>query len=315
MRPDWARAPFYGQVKAFARSPAFDAWSTGVLIVNTLAVLVESYYDLADTLTPAGEEAFAVIEVGFSFVYMGMLCAALFVTPLDEYFLSAANKFDATVTIVLFAVALFWALPGTHVSRHTLHLLTILRLTRLLTSLNHVGRFKLIVSSIVRMVPASVGVIGILYCAGAAWSALGVQLLGGLIYEGNPALEDTDYLDAGYDVLNFNDFSMGFMSLFTYIVAGPFHEFIEAAEAVALPGTGYVFFISFYIVGTLIIFNVFSAFVIDAFLSQWEDSRALAEDTEDDTLDQSNVAEGFRIVARRPANKDDVYKAMFLEDD
>ena len=66
---------------AFARSPAFDAWSTGVLIVNTLAVpasatsnrppltssqvLVESYYDLADTLTPAGEEAWSVQEISW----------------------------------------------------------------------------------------------------------------------------------------------------------------------------------------------------------------------------------------------------------
>ena len=30
--------------------------------------------------------------------------------------------------------------------------------------------------------------------------------------------EDTDYLDAGYDVLNFNDFSMGFMSAFRRVL-------------------------------------------------------------------------------------------------
>ena len=46
------------------------------------------------------------------------------------------------------------------------------------------------------------GVVGALYCAGAVWSALGVQLFGGLVYDGNPDLEDTDYLDSHYDVRN-----------------------------------------------------------------------------------------------------------------
>lgn len=95
------------------------------------------------------------------------------------------------------------------------------------------------------MLPASVGIIGILYAAGAAWATLGVQLYGGLIYDGNEALEDTDYLDAKYDVLNCNDYAMSFISLFAFVTAGPFHEMIEAAEAVtSFPGLGYVYYIS-----------------------------------------------------------------------
>ena len=100
---------------------------------------------------------------------------------------------------MLFLTALVWAAPGVHVSRETLHHLTILRLCRLVTRLRDVERFQLIVRCVAMIVPASIGVVGILYCAGAVWSALGVQLFGGLVYDGNPDLEGTDYLDSHYD--------------------------------------------------------------------------------------------------------------------
>ena len=77
---------------------------------------------------------------------------------------------------------------------------------------------------------------------------LGVQLFGGTVYDGNPALEGTDYMEEGYDILNNNDYAMAFMSLFTFITAGPYHEFIEAAEA-AIPVVGYLYHVSFYVRG------------------------------------------------------------------
>ena len=149
--------------------------------------------------------------------------------PWDEFWLSPANRFDCVVTVVLFAAAVFWAVPYITVSRATLHHLTILRLMRLLTFLTKIQRFKLIAGCIYRIVPASAGVVGLLFVAGSVWSALGVQCFGGLVYDGNPALAGSDYLDSNYDVLNFNDFAMGFMALFADITAGPFHECVPGA--------------------------------------------------------------------------------------
>ena len=60
-------------------------------------------------------------------------------------------------------------------------------------------------------------------------------------------------MEEGYDILNNNDYAMAFMSLFTFITAGPYHEFIEAAEAaiplVRLPLRQ----CAFYITGILIV--------------------------------------------------------------
>ena len=108
-----------------------------------------------------------------------------------------------------------------------------------------------------------------------------------------------------------------FLPLFAMVTSGgPYTEFVEALNDVSgARGAGYYFFVSFYVVGVLIFFNVFSAFVIDAFLSQYTEARALAHDDEADTLDQSCVEEGYRIVATRRSAQNDVYRAMFLEDD
>ena len=111
---------------------------------------------------------------------------------------------------------------------------------------------------------------------GVALERRGVQLYGGKVYEDNPRLAETTYVDAHYDVLNFNDFANGYVPLFAMIATGgPFTEFIEMSYAVtSIAGLGCIYFVSFYVVGCLVAVNVFSAFVIDAFLSQYEEGRA-----------------------------------------
>ena len=187
-------------------------------------------------------------ECVFSLLYMGLLLAELLVKPFDEYWLSKTNRFDFIATIILFVAATVWVLPFVHISRDTLHYLTILRLARLVLMLLKLPSYELLGICLMKMLPASVGVMGIMYVAGGLWSTLGVQLFGGTVYDGNPALEGTDYMEEGYDILNNNDYAMAFMSLFTFITAGPYHEFIEAAEA-AIPVVGYLYHVSFYVRG------------------------------------------------------------------
>ena len=70
------------------------------------------------------------------------------------------------------------------------------------------------------------------------------------------------------------------------------------------------------VVGILIVKEgLIVAFIVDAFLSQFEDNRALCEDENIASLDQSRAGEGFRIIASKRGTKDDIYRAMFLEDD
>ena len=98
--------------------------------------------DLTDTLSSGGEEAFAAVEVLFSIGYMALLSAQLLVVPFDEFWLSLRNRFDFVVTVLLFATAIVWVWPTVHVSRDTLHRLTILRLLRLVSKLELLPRYR-----------------------------------------------------------------------------------------------------------------------------------------------------------------------------
>ena len=76
------------------------------------------------------------------------------------------------------------------------------------------------------------------------------------------------------------------MSLFTFITAGPYHEFIEAVEASAIE-----------------------------FQTSTPSTRRTHLLCAHRRMDQSRAGEGFRIIASKRSSKDDIYRAMFLEDD
>lgn len=92
-----------------------------------------------------------------------------------------------------------------------------------------------------------------------------------------------------------------------------YDELVEGLDqASSFDGAGVVFYFSWYFVGCLILANAFSAFIIDAFLSQFTNQDTIDEEIH--SLDQSLAGENYRIVATRGSNTDDVYKAMFLEE-
>ena len=78
-RSQFAAGPFYSSVKRFVASPALAVTTSTLLVVNAVVVFAESYYDLTNTLTPSGEERFAMAECVFSLLYMGLLLAELLV--------------------------------------------------------------------------------------------------------------------------------------------------------------------------------------------------------------------------------------------
>jgi len=321
--PDWCRrhAATYDALKRYVvDSPQrLDRVVTAVLVINSALVLLESWFDLNNSDTPLGDLAFSYVEFLFSSFYAAALALELFVTPFDQFWLSNVNRFDFFVTVLLFLTALFWILPFVAVSSEVMHYLLILRLLRLVLLLTSMERFRILGAAIGRIVPASVGVLGVLFASASLWSTIGVQAFGGLLYDGNPALDDADdFLDAHFAILNVNDFAMGFYPLFAMIIAGgPFPELVAAFDKVAaFHGAGVLFFFSWYVVGVLIMVNVFSAFVIDAFLSQYEDDDEKVEHPDDElsSLDQSFAGEGYKIVAYKASTTDDVYKAMFADD-
>jgi len=112
----------------------------------------------------------------------------------------------------------------------------------------------------------------LLFACVYVYAYLGVILFGGLIYEGNSNLDDTDYRESNYEILNFNDMGLALVSLFVNLTVSFVPEFYAAFTAVlGIPCVSEMFWISFYVVGGLMIFNVYASFIIDLFLQNYED--------------------------------------------
>merc|ERR1719296_192440 len=98
------------------------------------------------------------------------------------------------------------------------------------------------------------------------FSTLSVQLWGGLIYKSNPALEETEFAEKKFWVLNFNDFASAFgvwvvLALREYMDLFP----VAIAQVSGIPGS-WLLFLVFYVVGVSIVFELVKAFTIEAFL-------------------------------------------------
>mmetsp|Transcript_97632 Transcript_97632/g.279235 ORF Transcript_97632/g.279235 Transcript_97632/m.279235 type:complete len:464 (+) Transcript_97632:1339-2730(+) len=323
------RAPVGGWMQD--ASPAFNEWVRGpaafgatnldslinyVLVVNSVLVLMESFQDLGDFQTPMSDNAWATIEFMFSFVYMGELGCKLCCISWKEYWADAGNRMDCSATLILFAVGVLWADPTIYISDETMRYFTILRLLRLVRLLAQVERFAFICTCIWKMMMASKEAIGLLFGILYVYATMGVMLFGGLIYDGNEALspdgEDLDYRDSNYEILNFNDFGLGMVSLFVNLVTAFVPEFYEAFCAVSdFPWLAVVFWVSFYVVGVMVVFNVFASFIIDLFLAVYE--QGSIEEIETEAEQAAEALEGY-VTLGKFKGSDAMYKEMFLED-
>ena len=97
-------------------------------------------------------------------------------------------------------------------------------------------------------------------------------------------------------------------------------QLIEGFAAVTSDAVSGIFFGAYYYVGTLILFNVFAAFIIDAFISQQEkhtkEGGADADVAEDSRSIDAKQAEarGYRVVVRKHPGTSAIYKDMFADE-
>ena len=87
-------------------------------------------------------------------------------------------------------------------------------------------------------------------------------------------LQGTDYLSSGYATLNFNDVESAFVTLFCVLVVNNWFVVVDGFAAVASRDVARVYFLSFYVIGVLLFLNIVVAFILDAFLSEYNKARS-----------------------------------------
>merc|ERR1719265_1594379 len=129
------------------------------------------------------------LDLVFSLSYAGEVFAKLSVWSFAEYWSNTANQFDFWTTWLLLSTCLLQGVLARYAN-----LLRLLRLLRVLKQLKTLKSVQFMIATITQLVITSKDILTLLGVVVFFFTALGVQLWGGLLYDGNSLLEGTEYL-------------------------------------------------------------------------------------------------------------------------
>lgn len=269
--PSCYNSNFSTKVKEVVKSKMFEYVIFGMLLLNLIIVVIETTLDLENN---SGQETWQDIEFVFGWLYVVEMILKIYAFGFYTYWAGGLNKFDFCITwVIVIGETLTFALPNTVPiisNEEWIRYLLIARLLRLIRLLLHVKRYRVIISTFLKLIPRLMPYLAMIFCLMCLYCSLGVQLFGGLVNDYNEILETTDMYENDYLVHNFNDYPTGMVTLFELLVMGNWQIWLESY--VTLTGTWWtsLYFISFYAFAILFLLNLVIAFVLEAFFAEME---------------------------------------------
>uniref|UniRef100_A0ABM5FHA5 Two pore channel protein 2-like n=1 Tax=Pogona vitticeps TaxID=103695 RepID=A0ABM5FHA5_9SAUR len=194
------------------------------------------------------------------------------------------NWFDTLIIIAaLVATVLNTALKSVTVynSQQILDIVFILRVLRLIRIIDSIQRFRVIMNTLVNIIPTMLTFGGLALVVYYMFSIVGMEIFKGKVrfftgnatakealYCGNPALKDTAFARARYCKNNFNDIASSFIVLMELTVVNQWHV-LASGFAHVTHQAAKLYFITFHIVVVIMIINIFIAFILEAFFVEY----------------------------------------------
>lgn len=132
---------------------------------------------------------FGFVEFSFCLVYLAESFLKVSAMSWKSYWSNLGNRFDFVVNLLLTIGCAYVILPVGDNSPELIRYLVCLRCLRLLALLSDIPRFTELVRIFSLLLPASIPLLSLFFISLYVFSVAGVQLFGGIIYEGNPALD------------------------------------------------------------------------------------------------------------------------------
>ncbi|KAJ4729809.1 Two pore calcium channel protein 1 [Melia azedarach] len=282
--PSIYHSPLSEKLKAFVRSPKFGYIISFILIVNLIAVIVETTLDIENS---SGQKVWQDVEFVFGWIYVIEMALKVYSYGFENYWGDGQNRFDFVITwVIVIGETITFASPHelTFLSNgEWIRYLLIARLLRLIRLLMHVQRYRAFVATFLNLIPSLMPYLGTIFCVLCIYCSLGVQIFGGIVNAGNAKLEETDLADDDYLLFNFNDYPNGMVTLFNLLVMGNWQVWMQSYKE--LTGTAWTiaYFVSFYLITILLLLNLVVAFVLEAFFAEMEleSSEKCEEDNKD----------------------------------
>ncbi|KAH6795492.1 hypothetical protein C2S51_036478 [Perilla frutescens var. frutescens] len=259
------------KMKEFIRGPKFNYIVAFVLILNFVAVVIETTLDIENS---SAQDAWQRVEFVFGWIYVLEVILKVYAYGFVNYWRDGQNRFDFVITwvIVIGETATFLSPRGlTFLSNgEWIRYLLIARMLRLIRLLMHVQQYRAFVATFLTLIPSLMPYLGTIFCVLCLYCSLGVQIFGGLVNDGNPNLSKTDLLDSDYLLFNFNDYPNGMVTLFNLLVMGNWQVWMQSYKELTGTAWTYIYFISFYLITVLLLLNLIVAFVLEAFFAEMD---------------------------------------------
>uniref|UniRef100_A0A7N0U384 Ion transport domain-containing protein n=2 Tax=Kalanchoe fedtschenkoi TaxID=63787 RepID=A0A7N0U384_KALFE len=269
--PQFYHSPLSTMLKDFVRSPRFGYIITFVLLLNSVAVVIETTLDIENN---SSQKVWQGVEFTFGWIYVVEMALKVYAMGFENYWMDGQNRFDFVVTCVI-AVGE----TTTFVSPHGLTFLSngewiryllIARMLRLIRILMDIKQYRAFVATFLTLIPSLMPYLGTIFCVLCMYCSLGVQVFGGLVNAGNPQLEGSTLADDDYTLFNFNDYPNGMVTLFNLLVMGNWQDWMQGYKELTGSTWSIAYFISFYLITVLLLLNLVIAFVLEAFFAEME---------------------------------------------
>ncbi|KAL2331703.1 hypothetical protein Fmac_019284 [Flemingia macrophylla] len=264
--------PSSKRLKAFVKSPMFGYLVSLVLILNLVAVIIETTLDIENN---SAQMVWQVVEFIFGWIYVVEMVLKIYSYGFENYWRDGQNRFDFIITVIIaIGETVTFAVPNDNLpfisNGEWIRYLLLARMLRLIRLLMHVKRYRAFVATFLTLIPSLMPYLGIIFCVLCIYCSLGVQIFGGIVNAGNPELEFTDLAENDYLVFNFNDFPNGMVTLFNFLVTATWDEVMTSYKELTGTSWTYLYFISFYVITVLLLLNLIIAFVLEAFFAEMD---------------------------------------------
>ena len=193
------------------------------------------------------------------------------------------NIFDFTVVGAAILISSYEAIVHNPLgSGMALDILMVLRVVRIFRIFHSMPRFRLVINTIGHILPSMATYGGVILIFYYFFAIIGMECFSGKFrytgygndvkiedqYCGNYLLKNTTFYYDHYCSNNFNNILTSFVTLFDLMVVNQWHVITQGHVLVTNKAARFFFF-SFHFLCVLIILNIFTAFVIEAFLLEF----------------------------------------------
>jgi len=304
--------PASEKLKACVRHRYFRYLFDVLILINAFFMVISSNFP-----NPSKEaEFFEKSEWFFIAVFVVELVLKMYTHGPVQFFKVFWNVFDFIVILAALGALIYESelQSSDDTKERTLDFILVLRVLRLVRLMNSLPQFQTTLTTIVNIIPSITTYGAVVFVIFYMYAIIGMEIFSDLItyndndnnsYCGNELLNNTEFAIKGYCKNNFNDLSKSFVLLFELMVVNQWHVLSEGFVKVTNKAAR-LYFISFHLIVVIILVNIFTAFVLEAFILEFTVEKSKLQDNIERKIKSMGLNIGQKHVHHKKKKSDKV---------